>query len=83
MDEVTPAYSRLGNAIWAIFDPQAIVFGGQIPPALAQILIDRTEIYDRPRYGVPRPRPKLVISEISSDASAIGAAIAPFKSAYY
>ncbi|EJC80051.1 transcriptional regulator/sugar kinase [Rhizobium leguminosarum bv. trifolii WSM2297] len=83
VDEVTPAYSRLINAIWAIFDPQAIVFGGQVPYLLAQMLIDRTEIYDRPRYGVPRPRPKLIITEISSDASAMGAAIAPFKSAYY
>ncbi|MBY5863906.1 ROK family transcriptional regulator [Rhizobium leguminosarum] len=83
VDEVTPAYSRLINAIWAIFDPQGIVFGGQIPSALAQLLIDRTEIFDRPRYGVPRPRPKLIISEIASDASAMGAAIAPFKSAYY
>ncbi|AJC79988.1 ROK family transcriptional regulator protein [Rhizobium etli bv. phaseoli str. IE4803] len=83
VDDVTPAYSRLINAIWAIFDPQGIVFGGQIPAALAQMLIDRTEIFDRPRYGVPRPRPKLIISEIASDASAMGAAIAPFKSAYY
>ncbi|MBB5667801.1 putative NBD/HSP70 family sugar kinase [Rhizobium leguminosarum] len=83
VDEVTPAYSRLINAIWAIFDPQGIIFGGQIPSALAQMLIDRTEIFDRPRYGVPRPRPKLIISEIASDASAMGAAIAPFKSAYY
>ncbi|API51113.1 MULTISPECIES: ROK family transcriptional regulator [Rhizobium] len=83
VDEVTPAYNRLINAIWAIFDPQAIVFGGQVPAALAQMLIDRTENFDRPRYGVPRFRPKLIISEISSDASAMGAAITPFKSAYY
>ncbi|WP_037084592.1 ROK family transcriptional regulator [Neorhizobium vignae] len=81
--EITPAYNRLVNAISAIFDPQAIVFGGQVPADLAQMMIDRTEIFGRPRYGVPRPRPKLIISEIASDASAMGAAVTPFHSTFY
>ncbi len=38
VEEITPAYYRLVNAIWAIYDPQAIVFGGQEPPGLAQML---------------------------------------------
>ncbi|WP_105419328.1 MULTISPECIES: ROK family transcriptional regulator [Neorhizobium] len=83
VDEVTPAYNRLINAIRAIVDPQAIVFGGQIPPDLAQMMVDRTRIYDRPRYGVHRPGPKLIISEIASDASAMGAAVTPFHSTFY
>ncbi|CDZ38917.1 ROK family transcriptional regulator [Neorhizobium galegae] len=83
VNEVTPAYNRLINAIRAIFDPQAIVFGGQVPRDLAQMLIDRTKTFDRPRYGVPRPGPKLIISEIASDASAMGAAITPFHSTFY
>ncbi|CAN7281593.1 ROK family protein [Neorhizobium sp. LjRoot104] len=83
VNEVAPAYNRLVNAIRAIFDPQAIVFGGQVPRDLAQMLIDRTRSYDRPRYGVPRPSPKLIISEIASDASAIGAAVTPFHSTFY
>lgn len=83
VNEITPAYNRLVNAISAIFDPQAIVFGGQVPPDLAQMMIDRTEIFGRPRYGVPRPSPKLIISEIASDASAMGAAITPFHSTFY
>ncbi|UXN75898.1 hypothetical protein N8D56_27290 (plasmid) [Devosia sp. A8/3-2] len=31
VDEVTPAYNRMINAIRAVIDPQAIVFGGQAP----------------------------------------------------
>lgn len=83
VEEVTPAYNRLLNAIRAVVDPQAIVFGGQVPSDLAQLLIDRTRIYDRPRYGVHRPGPKLIISEIATDASAMGAAITPFRSTFY
>lgn len=83
VDEITPAYNRLINAIRAVVDPQAIVFGGQVPSDLAQILVERTRIYDRPRYGVHRPSPKLIISEIATDASAMGAAITPFRSTFY
>lgn len=83
VDEVSPAYNRLVNAIWAVFDPQAIVFGGQIPPGLAQLLSARTQLFGRPRYGVSRPNPKLIISEIEPDAAALGAAVTPFKAAYY
>lgn len=83
VNEITPAHNRLVNAISAIFDPQVIVFGGQVPPDLAQMMIDRTEIFGRPRYGVPRPSPKLIISEIASDASAMGAAVTPFHSTFY
>ncbi|TIP14310.1 ROK family transcriptional regulator [Mesorhizobium sp.] len=83
LDDVAPAYNRLINAIWAVFDPHAIVFGGQVPPGLAQLLSARTDIFGRPRYGVSRPVPKLIISEISNDAAAMGAAVTPFKSTYY
>ncbi|MGE7368806.1 ROK family transcriptional regulator [Neorhizobium sp. NPDC001467] len=83
VDEVTPAYIRLVNAIRATLDPQAIVFGGQIPPGLASLLIERTKIFDRPRYGVHRGGPKLIISEIATDAAAMGAAIMPFRRMFY
>ncbi|OCP19917.1 MULTISPECIES: ROK family transcriptional regulator [unclassified Ensifer] len=82
VDEVTPAYNRLVNAIWAVYDPQAIVFGGQVPMDLAQMLIDRTELFGKPRYGVSRPHPKLIISEIGSDAAAMGAAVKPFQACF-
>lgn len=83
VDDVTPAYIRLVNAIRATLDPQAIVFGGQIPTGLASMLIERTKIFDRPRYGVHRGGPKLIVSEIASDAAAMGAAIMPFRRTFY
>jgi len=83
VDEVTPAYNRMINAIRAVIDPQAIVFGGQAPSDLAQMLIGKTHIFDRPRYGVNRPGPKLIVSEIATDASAMGAAVTPFRAAFY
>ena len=79
LDSITPVYNRLINAIWAVFGPQAIVLGGQIPPALARMLIERTESYEIPRYGVPHPPAKLIVSEVKGDAAAIGAAAIPFK----
>jgi predicted NBD/HSP70 family sugar kinase len=83
VEEVAPAYNRLINAIWAVYDPQAVVFGGQVPPDLAQMLIDRTELFGKPRYGVSRPHPKLIISDMGSDAAAMGAAVKPFRSCFY
>ncbi len=83
LDEITPAYNRLINAIWAVYDPQAIVFGGQIPSGLAEMMIERTRLFGKPRYGVGRASPKLIISEIKPDAAAMGAAAAPFKLTYF
>jgi len=83
LDEITPAYNRLINAIWAVYDPQAIVFGGQIPPDLAHLMIERTRLFGKPRYGVGRASPKLLVSEIPTDAAAMGAAVTPFKLTFF
>lgn len=83
VEKTLPAYNRLINAIWAIYDPHAIVFGGQVPLALAKMLSERTELFGSPNYGVARQSPKLIVSEITSDAAALGAAITPFKASYY
>ncbi|UXS42247.1 ROK family transcriptional regulator [Agrobacterium tumefaciens] len=83
LDEITPAYNRLINAIWAVYDPQAIVFGGQIPAGLAEMMIERTRLFGKPRYGVGRASPKLIISEIKPDAAAMGAAATPFKLTFF
>lgn len=83
VNDILPGYNRLIAGIRAIFDPQAIVLGGQIPTDLANILIEKTVIHDRTRYGVSPPGPKLIISKIESDASAMGAAITPFRAIFY
>ncbi len=81
---VLPALDRIVNAVSGILDPQAIVFGGQIARPLAQILIDRTTFWDEiVRYNQPPRRPKLVLSETSGDAPALGAALTPLKHHFF
>jgi len=84
VEETAPSCNRLVDAITDVFDPQAIVFGGQVPPALAQMFIERREpLREVARYGVPRPVPKLITSDIRGDAQALGAAAVPFKSEFF
>ena len=83
VDEVAPNYNRMLDAIVGVFDPQAIAFGGQVPPALAQMFIERTAPAETPRYGVPRPPAKLIVSEIGGDAAALGAAAVPLMAEFF
>lgn len=83
LSEVTPACNRLINAIWAVYDPQAIVLGEQIPPALADLMIERTRLFGKLRYGVWRAKPKLIVSEILPDAAVMGAAATPFMLKFF
>ncbi|MFD1881681.1 ROK family transcriptional regulator [Paracoccus pacificus] len=83
IEKVQPAHIRMVNAIIAVINPQAIVYGGQIPPALAQMLIDGIRIFSEARYGVAAPRPKFIISQLGGTASAIGAAMVPLKEGFY
>ncbi len=79
LDETIPAYNRIVNSISAVFAPEAIVLGGHVPPALANMLIKRTESFELARYGVPHPPVKYIVTELDGDAGAIGAAAVPFK----
>ena len=47
------------------------------------MFILRTEFYNRPRYSVPRRVARMLISEITGDASAIGAAALPLKAEFF
>lgn len=74
----------LNRAIWAasaVVDPDAIVFGGEIPDALARLLIDRVEPHatQHYRYGRRIPVPALVPSEVPDVGAALGAALVPLK----
>ena len=71
------------SAIAAVLDPEAIVIGGRIPPALAKRLADETAFYAVPRRAHPRPLPKLVAAESTGDATAIGAAALPLKHHFF
>ena len=80
LDRVEPYHNRIVNVLSAVVDPEVIVFGGQIPRALAEALIARTAFWDQPRHGIRRRMPRLQVSEIGGETSAIGAAaMAPKK----
>ncbi|MBA4489367.1 ROK family transcriptional regulator [Paracoccus sp. S1E-3] len=83
VEKVQPAHIRMVNAIIAIINPQAVAYGGQIPPGLAQMLIDGVRIFSEARYGVAAPRPKFIISQLGGNASSRGAAIVPLKEGFY
>lgn len=83
IDEIMPAHNMLISMIGAIVDPELIVYGGEIPPKLAEIFIDRTEVIVSNRYGVPRQIAKQVVSSVAKQASAVGAAALPYKACYF
>ncbi|KTC20614.1 NagC family transcriptional regulator [Pseudomonas marginalis ICMP 9505] len=83
VEHVRPGLDRLINTLTGLFDPQAIVFGGQVPAELGRRLIDNVSFWGSPRYGTPAPRPKLLLTESNGDAAAIGAALIPLKERFF
>lgn len=83
INDIMPALNRVINAVYAVLDPQAIVFGGQIPKELATQLIANVEFSRSPRHGRLMKSPKVIVSELEGDASSVGAAVMPFKDVFF
>ncbi|MDA7430634.1 ROK family transcriptional regulator [Primorskyibacter aestuariivivens] len=83
IDAVTPQLNRVVIAIHGFLDPEAIVFGGQIPTALAQMLIERVEFPTEHRYDAPWPHPKLLLGKTTGEPAATGAALKPLKENFF
>lgn len=83
VERAGPAISLIVSASVALLDPDAIVFGGRQPRALAERLIAQVVIDNKPRRGRKRPEPRLVPAEAPNDATAIGAAALPLKEHYF
>lgn len=83
LDDAQEPLSHIVSAAAAVLDPEAIVFGGRLPPALGQALIERAEIYNADRRQRPKPTPRLVTAETCGDATAIGAALIPLMAQFY
>ncbi|NTJ11435.1 ROK family transcriptional regulator [Rhizobium lusitanum] len=83
--ETMPALDRLIATLIGVVDPQAIVFGGQLPAELGRMMISRLNMPSgrRHRYGVAPGEARLVLSETKGDAAAIGAALLPLKFRYF
>lgn len=77
------SFSLIVSALAAILDTEAIVLGGRIPTSLAEKVIPHIEIYDDARRAEPRPMPRLLVSQSTGDACAIGAATLPFNRYFF
>ena len=79
-----PTLNQVVNAVAGLLDPDAIVFGGELPSALGLQLIGKTTFWDTEhRYGVAPPRPRLVLAEGGSGAAALGAALVPLSAHFF
>lgn len=83
IERVLPQLKRIIFGLQGIIDPEAIVFGGQIPPALADRLIARISFAESARYNRPLPAPELVKGEASGEPAATGAALLALKTRYF
>ncbi len=83
--ETMPALDRLVATLIGVLDPQAIVFGGQLPAELGRMMMSRLNMPSgrHHRYGVAPGEARLVLSETKGDAAAIGAALLPLKFRYF
>ncbi|MDQ0454320.1 ROK family transcriptional regulator [Rhizobium paknamense] len=82
LERAAPHHSRVINVLSSVIDPEVVVLGGQIPAALGEALIARTDIYTKPRYGILRRMPRLELSRIKGETGAIGAASLPLKEVF-
>lgn len=83
LEEAVPAFATLGAVLAYAIDPQAIVIGGRLPPAIADELVARIMFPRAPnRHGLAPPAPSILRSEIEDDAVALGAAVMPIQRAF-
>ncbi|NDW00164.1 ROK family transcriptional regulator [Salipiger sp. PrR002] len=83
LETVMPQVHRVVRALHGVLDPDAIVFGGQLPPALAEMMIARIVPLQSHRYDVPMPGPVLLTGQTETDPAALGAAITPLKHIFF
>jgi predicted NBD/HSP70 family sugar kinase len=81
--EVTPALNRAIDMLRAVIDPQAIIFGGELPRALGELLIAVPPTPSSPRYGLDAPHPHKLLSVIETDPGILGAALIPLMNRYF
>ncbi len=75
VERVTPALNLLIRGLTAIVDPDAIVFGGQAPTALKELLSKVCVPRGPDRHGRHIPGPQFIVSTLSTDPSMVGAGI--------
>ena len=82
LDEAVPAFSSLCAILGYALDPGAIVLGGRLPPAIADLLLSRiTPPRAANRHGLAPPVPILRRAVVDGDPVALGAALIPLTRA--
>ncbi|WP_022970640.1 ROK family protein [Xanthomonas maliensis] len=79
LDTVQATVTLAVAAIIALADPPIIVFGARLPADLARRLIARITFESAPRRGIASPYPALLVGQVQSHATVMGAAMLPFK----
>ena len=78
--DVTPMLERAIRALSAITDPSAIVFGGEAPRLLQDMLIKSCAPFGTQPVDLVQPaRPVLLNSQVAGDPATFGAALLPIK----
>lgn len=83
VQEIAPALNRAIDAMRAVIDPAAVVFGGELPTKLGDLLLSLPPSPEAVRHGHSAPYPIKMQSRIAGDQAVLGAALIPLKSQYY
>ncbi|NTF91492.1 ROK family transcriptional regulator [Agrobacterium rhizogenes] len=83
VEEISPHLNRAIDAMWAVIDPSAIIFGGELPRGLGELLLKVEPTPRALRLGVPADYPRILLSQIEGDPAVIGAALIPLKDQYF
>jgi predicted NBD/HSP70 family sugar kinase len=83
LNVTAPALNIAASAASAIFDPDAIVLGGQLPKSLAERMIEVIDFSSAPRRGIIRPVPRVVAAEVRVEPALLGAAALPLRAHFF
>lgn len=82
IEEVRPQLDLIVRGLRAVLDPSAIVFGGEAPRVLREMLIKACDPVLVNRYGRTQPGPVLICSDINGDPATYGGSILPLKACF-
>ncbi|MGC6387104.1 ROK family transcriptional regulator [Ewingella sp. S1.OA.A_B6] len=80
--EIAPQLNRAIDALHAVIDPEAIVFGGELPKKLGELLLDVPPTPREHRWE-PAAYPRILLSKLEGDIAATGAAFLPLIYQYF
>ena len=83
VEDVGPFLNRAIDAMRGVIDPAAIVFGGELPARLGELLLALPPSPEIVRHGHSADYPIKLQSQIPGDQAVLGAALIPLKNQYY